>query len=133
MRIYIATQKQENARPVRDAIVAAGHVCTASWIDLSGYASIPGTDAQRSEAALTCEREVRGAEVLILVSEPDGERVRGGKHVETGMAIALGKPVIVIGTRENVFHWHAAVRVVPDAAGAIALLQEAAGGASVRR
>ena len=29
---------------------------------------------------------------------------RGGRHVEHGMAIALGKRVIVVGHRENIFH-----------------------------
>jgi hypothetical protein len=37
----------------------------------------------------------------------------GGRHVETGCAIALGIPVIVIGQPENVFH-RAACVVVPD-------------------
>jgi nucleoside 2-deoxyribosyltransferase len=111
MKFYVATQKQENARPVRDALVALRHTCTATWLDLQGYASIPGDDAQRAKAAVTCEREVKEADVLILIAEPDGERVRGGKHVETGMALALGKRVYVLGKRENVFHWHPAVTV----------------------
>lgn len=115
-KFYIATQKQENARPVRDAVVAAGHICTASWIDLEGYASIPQGDAQRVAAATTCDREVQEAGELILVSEPDGSRVRGGKHVETGMALAQGKRVHVIGDKENVFHWHPLVSVYPDLA-----------------
>jgi nucleoside 2-deoxyribosyltransferase len=127
MNLYIATQKQENAKPVRDAILADGHSCNASWIDLAGYASIPGDDEHRKQASLTCEREVRDCDALILVAEPDGERVRGGKHVETGMAIALGKPVYVVngpwftdhGKRENVFHWHPLVTVVPDIDGLI--------------
>jgi nucleoside 2-deoxyribosyltransferase len=134
MTFYIASQKQENARPVRDALNAAGHACNASWLDLTGYASIPGDDAQRTQAALTCEGEVRECDALILVAEPDGERVRGGKHVETGMAIALGKRVYVVngpwftehGKRENVFHWHPLVTVIPDAASLIAEI----GGAS---
>ena len=29
---------------------------------------------------------------------------RGGRHAEFGIALALGKRVIVIGPRENVFH-----------------------------
>jgi hypothetical protein len=114
VKFYIAAQKQENARPARDAVVAAGHVCTASWIDLEGYASIPRGPEQRIEAAKTCSAEVEDAHELILVSEADGSRVRGGKHVETGMALAQGKRVHVIGQRENVFHWHPMVTVYPD-------------------
>lgn len=33
-----------------------------------------------------------------------GRASRGGRHVEFGMALALGKRVIVVGPRENVFH-----------------------------
>jgi nucleoside 2-deoxyribosyltransferase len=111
MKFYLATQKQENARPVRDALVALGHTCTATWLDLAGYASIPSDDAQRAKAATTCQREVVEADVLILIAEPDGSLVRGGKHVETGMAMAWGKRVYVLGKRENVFHWHPNVTV----------------------
>jgi hypothetical protein len=30
------------------------------------------------------------------------------------MALALGRPVFVIGRKENIFHWHPAVRVFAD-------------------
>ena len=30
---------------------------------------------------------------------------RGGRHVEFGMAIAAQKRIVVIGPRENIFHW----------------------------
>lgn len=33
-----------------------------------------------------------------------GKASRGGRHVEFGMAIALGKRAIVVGSQENVFH-----------------------------
>ena len=38
---------------------------------------------------------------------------RGGRHVEFGLAIAWGKPVYLVGERENVFHWLPQVRVFP--------------------
>jgi hypothetical protein len=30
---------------------------------------------------------------------------RGGRHVEFGLAVALNKRLIVVGYRENLFHW----------------------------
>ena len=50
--------------------------------------------------------DVDAADVLVAFSEPEGVvagRGRGGRHVELGYAIAIGKPVIVVGYRENVF------------------------------
>jgi nucleoside 2-deoxyribosyltransferase len=46
-------------------------------------------------------------------SAEDARLHTGGRHVETGYALALGKPVVVIGTPENVFH-RGAARVVPS-------------------
>lgn len=40
----------------------------------------------------------------------------GGHHVETGYAAALGKPIIVFGDRENVFHYLPGVQVAPSPA-----------------
>lgn len=116
MRFYIATQKQENARPVRDAIVSAGHIVLSSWIDKEGYASLGGGDEHRMAASIMCEREVYYCDELAVVSEPDGSLVRGGKHRETGMALAQEKKIRVIGNRENVFHWHPLVTVWSDLA-----------------
>jgi hypothetical protein len=42
--------------------------------------------------------------VVVLIAEPEGIMVPAGKHIETGMALALGRPVYVIGRSENVFH-----------------------------
>ena len=46
------------------------------------------------------------ADLLVFFSEAaeSGDRGRGGRHVEFGMAYAMGKSIIVIGDRENVFH-----------------------------
>ena len=49
--------------------------------------------------------DVINCDVLIFFSElPEARSKRGGRHVEFGMALALGKTIIIIGKRENVFH-----------------------------
>ena len=42
-----------------------------------------------------------------VVTEPPREpsSSRGGRHVEFGIALARSKRLIVVGHRENVFHW----------------------------
>jgi nucleoside 2-deoxyribosyltransferase len=49
---------------------------------------------------------------------PADERVKrgtsGGRHIETGYALALNKPVVLVGDAENVFHRMPHVTRVPD-------------------
>ena len=51
-----------------------------------------------------------GAAQLVLVAGPD--RYPGGKFVEAGIAMGLGKPVVVLGHRENMLLWHPDVHAV---------------------
>lgn len=62
-------------------------------------------------------REVRIADVLVYWS--DDEPIRGGKAVELGMALAVGKPCIIIGRREHVFASHKLINQVDDESSAI--------------
>jgi len=49
--------------------------------------------------------DVAAAQLLIAFTEaPRSVRSRGGRHVEYGIALALRKPVWLVGPRENVFH-----------------------------
>lgn len=109
LRIYIATRKQENAWPVRERLIAAGHICTSTWLDERDYVSMPKNEATRYGIATRDLVEIASSDALVLISEPDGAYVPGGKHVEFGFALALGLRIFVLGVPENVFHWHLAV------------------------
>ncbi len=43
------------------------------------------------------------ADYFILLAEHDSRT--GGKHFETGFAYAAKKNILIVGRRENVFHW----------------------------
>jgi hypothetical protein len=43
--------------------------------------------------------------VIIFTEIPNATPATGGRHVEFGLALAQGKRVIVVGPRENVFHY----------------------------
>lgn len=63
-------------------------------------------NALRAEFANDDWEDVTGAEVVINFTEPPRSSAnRGGRHVECGIGLALGKRTIVIGYRENIFHW----------------------------
>ena len=118
MKLFIASRSQTSAREVMERLQAGGHVVTSRWIttDKKFHQGVEAyTDAERTAIALMDEEDVRQAtDGLVLIAEPPGEMVPGGKHVETGIALAMGRPVFVIGRKENIFHWHPAVRVFAD-------------------
>ena len=50
--------------------------------------------------------DVSTADVVISFTEPPRSTAnRGGRHVEFGIALARNARVIVVGYRENIFHW----------------------------
>src|SRR4051812_38284363 len=107
MELYIASKDQNKAALLMAELTSDGHKITARWITLdtkfaTGIENY-SDDELRSLAEMD-EKDVRAATGgLVLIAEPEGILVKGGKHVETGIAIALGRPVFVVGRRENVF------------------------------
>jgi len=118
MKLYVASHSRQSAEELRARLVAAGHEVTSRWIVMDGKFHL-GTDAysdaEKSRIAEMDEQDVRAAtDGVVVIAEPEGRCVPGGKHVEAGIALGLGRPVYVIGRRENIFHWHHRVHVVKD-------------------
>lgn len=125
MKLYIAASSRTAASNVMKRLQDEGHVVTSRWIesDTPFHVGSRHYDCNRSEWSVNDEEDVRAAtDGLVSISEPDGTMVPGGKHVETGIAIALGRPVFVVGCRENIFHWHPLVSVVADIESLVSLL-----------
>ena len=122
MRIYLAARfaRIGEMRDRRDDLVKDGHLVTAHWINDSrkdpdpfvrGRAkrveessnTIPADDGR--EFAQTDWEDINRAHCLVAFTElTDSGPGRGGRHVELGLALALGKKVVVVGPRENIFH-----------------------------
>lgn len=115
MKLYIAAHSQEAAASLMQALQSRGHKVTSRWIlaDKKFNQGIKAyTDAERTAITIMDEEDVRTAiDGLVLLAEGPGKMVPGGKHVETGIALALGRDVFVIGRRENIFHWHPRVQL----------------------
>ena len=58
----------------------------------------------RGKIAMRNDGKISESEYLILIS--DDERVPGGKFIEAGIAIGMGKAVVALGKRENVMLFH---------------------------
>jgi len=109
IRVYIAArgEDQSMAKELREDLSQAGIDCTARWIDQS----LANESHDEAEMDIL---DVRRADVLLLLKPVASHRTTtGGHHVETGVALAMGMPVVLLGERENVFHHHDTVTVVP--------------------
>jgi hypothetical protein len=130
VKVYLASAYQ--TRPVikgfAEELDCIGMQCTSRWLDetveIAPGTTGPATDLEEGQVrghVLDDFEDIRSADVLVLFTESvTGEKGGGGRHVETGYALAKGKKVIVVGDPENVFHrgapqctvvpnWHEAV------------------------
>lgn len=112
VKFYIAARRQHFAKQIRSLLIELDHSSTAGWIDSPHFGKKPYVDQLRTEEAQQDLLDVERADALIMYA--DNHPSRGGRHTEVGIALAHRKPVIVVGDKENVFHWHPLVTVVSD-------------------
>lgn len=127
MKIYLAARysRREELAGYRIQLVQLGHAVQARWLNgehriandgtpigETGEALVEGASQTeragelRAQFALDDWEDVTAAEVVISFTEPPGTTAtRGGRHVEYGIALANKARVIVVGHRENIFHW----------------------------
>ena len=116
MKVYLAGRfgDRETLRELRGVLARVGVTVTSRWLD-SGHQSDDPTDAERSQYAREDLYDIDDADVLVLWNPAHHHRSgRGGRHVELGYALAKRKRVILIGQRENVFHYLPHVEVLKD-------------------
>jgi nucleoside 2-deoxyribosyltransferase len=120
MKVYIAAPFQclGDADLLRQQFETAGIGCTARWI----------TDALAAELSDEWARndlaDVAAADALVAMNPAGWESSgTGGRHVEFGYALALDKPIYLLGERTNIFHHLSRVVVKVTAADVIASLR----------
>jgi hypothetical protein len=118
MKIYLAARYSRfpEMQQYAKELAALGHTITSRWIwgqhDIADGSIVPTTEAQAARWACEDYEDLASADACLSFTEPPGERAgrgRGGRHCEHGIALALKKRCIVVGTRENIFHWLAVV------------------------
>lgn len=129
MRIYLAGPytKRDQLRAYGQELTRIGFTISSTWLEDTHEINAGTTgaataldDAAVAVHATTDLQDIERCDVLVLFTAPSVglapvQNVSGGRHVETGFALALKKPVIVVGDPENVFHrMGARVTVVPD-------------------
>lgn len=152
MRGYLAAPyaARELVAEYAHELVACGIDVTASWLDetheinagtLGAAPALTGAEVARHAA--TDLDDIGRCDVVVLFTAGSlgfdpSEVASGGRHVETGYALAKGIPVLVVGEPENVFHrlghlapqpgvpWVEQVGTWMDAMGELVLRQDAA-------
>lgn len=108
MKVYFAGRLEDVdvLLALRATLAELGVESTARWLDSLG--------ADEAEGATRCADDIAASSAFLLYNPPAVHRTgTGGRHVETGIALALEIPVVVLGHRENAFHQLPAVRCVP--------------------
>lgn len=119
--VYLAAPygARERIRRYATELEAAGFVVTSTWLretheinaGTQGAAtSLPDdTVAAHAEADMA---DIDQSDALVLFTAKHlGIEGGGGRHIETGYALARHLPVVVVGEPENVFHRLGAPRV----------------------
>ncbi len=84
---------------------AAGLEVTSRWIHAKEEPITGLSLERRRECSVIDLEDIRAADVFVLVNpEEFAKSGTGGRHVELGYALGIGKPVVVFGERTNVFH-----------------------------
>jgi nucleoside 2-deoxyribosyltransferase len=111
-RFYLSTQKDHNAElaPLLEALRNKGWERTFDWAGRKASSESEYADLAMAEIA-----GIRDADVVIVIL-PGGR----GTHVEIGVALALGKPIILHAPNRKTletpypcaFHYHPTVRLL---------------------
>jgi hypothetical protein len=113
--VYIAASfdTADAVRTLRDQLQNYVNV-TSSWCEepplvADDYREKPIEARYRANEDLL---DIERSEIVAVFT--DVPSTTGGLHVELGLALALGKRIIVVGPRRNVFHYLNVVEHYPD-------------------
>lgn len=118
MRIYLAAPWKDRAEmpPIAAKLSGLGHVITHDWWEAESTPEDQRTPSFLREMAELDSEGVKNSELVIVINSAKSE----GKAFEQGIAVAHGKPILIVGVRgehsANVFHYMKNYRWVPDIA-----------------
>jgi hypothetical protein len=124
--VYFAARysRHEELNSYRAELEALGIEVTSRWLDTQPRARSLYSEDDWRALGLLDQEDVLAADTLVCFAEAEGEGGNGGRHVELGMALALGRRVIVVGRREHIFHYLPEVEVVESWPEALRLLAQ---------
>lgn len=117
--VYLAGRysRKNELRECAKELEACGWFVTSSWLKEphNPNAQLKEFDDQAlRELAEADLDDIRQAATMVFFAEPqDVQPPRGGRHVEFGYALAHDLRLVVIGAKENIFHFLSDVTVYP--------------------
>jgi hypothetical protein len=109
--VYLSARFERRAElnDYRVELELAGVDVTSRWLT---DPPLELTDAAWPTLATQDVEDIGRAAGLVLFTEP-GRPGNGARHVEFGVALGMGKRLIIVGEPENIFHRLDGVEVVP--------------------
>lgn len=119
MKLYLAgpyrCKDEINVRAAE--LRTLGFTITSRWLEETHAPNVQlheVTEEDKKTYALHDVQDIRTADVLVFFTDPTKTIVRGGRHVEFGIAIERLMPIVVIGEHENVFHYLPSIKHVEN-------------------
>ena len=108
-KIYLAARydRKDEIEKIAEQL-STDFIIVSTWHDKQDKPLVPIEWLRRS--AWNDYLELQSAEIVVVFT--DGERCSGGKHTEFGLALAWGIPILLVGQREQVFHYMLEDRMV---------------------
>lgn len=131
--VYFAARssRREELNGFRAELEALGIEVTSRWLATEPRERSSYSEDDWRELGLTDQEDVLASDALVCFTEAAGDGGNGGRHVELGMALALGRRVIVVGRREHIFHYLPEVEIVESWPEALRLLAQSLDAAAV--
>jgi hypothetical protein len=110
--VYLAARfsRRHECHALAKALQAKGYQITSRWVKPEADHVLPtgisaqAADDERRRFATEDVADVQAASWTISLMEEPRSNTRGGRHIEFGIALALGHRLTIIGPRETVFH-----------------------------
>jgi hypothetical protein len=112
MKVYLASwfSSKDERNKQAEELRAAGIAVTSRWLEETAPPNSKLGDFDESFLRATAQmdkEDIQACTVFVLFTvDPNNGPChrRGGRHWETGYAEGLGKPITIVGPRENIFH-----------------------------
>ena len=103
LKLYLAAawENREAIIGYKKQLEDAGYIVTSTWM-LQESTDDP---VLLREHALRDLEQLLAANILVLINSQKRGQETSGKAVETGVAIATLKGIILVGERSNIFHY----------------------------
>jgi nucleoside 2-deoxyribosyltransferase len=130
IKVYLAGPYRARTilKDCADELDRIGYTVVCRWLDgdhegaPDAAADAPVEDRQRWAREDLQDVDACGVLVAFTADAVGKAGASGGRHIETGYALARNKTVVLVGEPENVFHWLPQVNRVPDWHAAVVLL-----------